>query len=273
MRADNLIIVSLGIAAFAVAVVWVARWGSLPVHRSAAPEGSAFASAAWSLAAVLSAGAVAGAVVGGLLARLVMRIAAGVSPELVQGRVTEADENIGEVTFGGTMGIIVFVGLGAGILAAIVYLVARPWLPVTARAAGVIIGIIVMGVIGPADPIDPDNIDFELLSYDSLTVGLILGGAVVFGLAFAALAARFDVAAQGTSPYRWLLFGGFLILVFVPLAVAAAVYLAGRTLFPGKLRAVLERRGPQVAGRVLLSLVVVAMVGRLALVSWEIIRG
>ena len=278
MRTDNLIIVGLGVIATVFAVLVTVWWGGLPVRSpepAADPQAvrrtEAFNAAAWSLAAVLSAGAVAGMVVGGLLARVIMRIAGGVSPPEAQGRLTEAEETVGEITVGGTLAVVVFVGLVGGIVAVGLYLLARPWLPATARGAGVLIGLFVMGLLGPGDPLNPDNIDFDLLSYDLLTVLLIIGGSLLFGTAFASLAARFDVAAQGRSPARWLLGLGYLVLAFVPLIVAALVYLGGRTILPGRLRPLLHRRPVQIVGRVLLMVIAAVMVVRLAVVSVDIV--
>jgi len=210
--------------------------------------------------------------VGGFYGRLVMRVAAAVSQPEVQGRLTEADEVIGEITFGGTVGFVVFVGLFGGIVASGLYLLARPWLPATALGSGAMIGIVVMGLLGPGDPLDVDNIDFALLSYDALLVAMIIGGSLLFGLTFGSLAARFDVLAQSTSRRRYLMLPAFVIALFGPIALVAATYLAGRTFLPNRLRPFLERRGVQVVGRVLLMAVVLVMVVRLAAAAVDIIR-
>jgi hypothetical protein len=279
VRTDNVIIVALGLAGVAFAVAATAWWGELATRRTppeptsdAHPRNAAFAAAGWSLSAVLAAGAVAGIVVGGLVGRLIMRIAAAVSEPGVQGQLTDADEVIGEITFGGTMGFLLFVGLAGGLVAALLFLVARPWLPATARASGALIGLLVMGLLGPGDPLDPDNVDFALLSNDALIVGLIVGGSLLFGLAFASLAARFDVLARSRSRSRYWLLPSYVVSLAGPVGVAVIAYLAGRTFLPGRLRPLLDRRPVQIAGQVVLALAVLVAVVRLGAVAVDIVR-
>ena len=47
--------------------------------------------------------------------------------DAVQGRLTEAEERIGDITVGGTIGLVVFVGLFGGLLGGAVYLLVRRW--------------------------------------------------------------------------------------------------------------------------------------------------
>ncbi|WP_421120800.1 hypothetical protein ACE2AJ_05725 [Aquihabitans daechungensis] len=278
MRADNLIIVGLGLAAIGFALAVIVRWHGLPTRSSpiVAPEGKqvrnvAFATAGWSLAAVLAAGAVAGLLVGGLVGRLVMRIAAAVSEPEVQGRLTEADELIGEITFSGTAAFMIFVGLFGGVVAAGLYLLVRPWLPGSALASGAMIGIVVMGLFGPGDPLDPENVDFALLSHDALSVVMIVGASLLFGLAFAALAARFDVLARSSSRWRYLMLPAFAVVLFPPIGLMVVAYLAGRTFLPNRLGPLLARRPVQVVGRVLLCVLVAVMAVRLVIAAVDII--
>ena len=127
---------------------------AIVVPAGANARNVAFATAGWSIAAVLAAGAVAGLAVGGLVGRLVMRISAAVSEPGVQGSLTEADEVIGEITLGGTVGFAIFVGLFGGVVAAGLFLLVRPWLPGSPIASGAMVGTVVMGMLGPADPLD-----------------------------------------------------------------------------------------------------------------------
>lgn len=292
MRTDNLIIVMLGLASATFAVVAIVRWGALPVRPSVTSSGSdpgvvpgpadrqstasrsprvaALIDAAWSLAAVLSAAIVAGLAVGGILARVIMRVAGGLSPIEAQGRLTEAEEVVGEITLGGTFFLVVFVGLFGAVVALGLYLVSRPWLPATARGAGGLVGVLVLGIIGPDDPLDPDNFDFVLLSFDLVTVVLAIGSAVLFGMSFASLAVRFERAARGRSKARWLLGLGYLFVLFPPFAASALVYLGGRALFPGRLRAIVDRQPVQMIGRVLLTAAALTAASRLVIVAVEI---
>jgi hypothetical protein len=279
MRAESLIVVAVGLLAAASSVAAIVRWRNLPTRSTpiVVPDGAktrtvAFTTASWSIAAVLSAGAVAGLVVGGLVGRLIMRIAAAVSEPEVQGRLTDADEVIGEVTLSGTAGFVVFVGLFGGVVAAGLYLLIRPWVPRSALATGSMVGVVVLGALGPGDPLDVENVDFALLSYDALVVALIVATALLFGVTFAVLAARFDELARSSSRLRSLLLLAFALVLVAPVGAVVALYLAGRTMLPGAVARVLDRRPVQIAGRAVLSLVVVASSVRLAVAAADIVR-
>ena len=55
-----------------------------------------------------------------------MRVLAATSGDGAQGLLTDADEVVGEITLDGTIGFIVFVGIGAGAITAIMLLIVRP---------------------------------------------------------------------------------------------------------------------------------------------------
>ena len=69
------------------------------------------------IALVGLAGVVVGVVVGG--GRLVMGILAAVAPDRVTGRITENGNRVGELTMGGTIELLVFVGVFAGAVGAV----------------------------------------------------------------------------------------------------------------------------------------------------------
>ena len=69
---------------------------------------------------------ICGVLVAGFLGRFVMRVLAAMSGDGAQGLLTDADEVVGEITLSGSIAFVVFVGLGAGAIAALVLLVARP---------------------------------------------------------------------------------------------------------------------------------------------------
>jgi len=74
------------------------------------------------------AGLVTGIAVGGGGGRLFMRIAGAAARDAAQGARTEAGFTVGEVTFGGTVALIVFIGVVVGVVGAALYLIFRPWL-------------------------------------------------------------------------------------------------------------------------------------------------
>ena len=130
-----------------------------------------------------------------------MRLLAATSGRTAQGRLTEAGERVGEITTGGTIGFLLFVGVGGGVVTAIGYLLVRRWLPPTAGRAGMIAGLLLIGTLGVSDPFSPDNVDFAILRPRWLA---ILSRRPLTGLLFAttytAVAARLDRLAASRRP-------------------------------------------------------------------------
>ncbi|HZD16891.1 MAG TPA: hypothetical protein VE669_01995 [Actinomycetota bacterium] len=128
------------------------------------------------------AGIVAGIVVGGAGGRLFMRIAGAAGGERAAGATTEAGFTVGEITLEGTLGLIVFVGIFAGIVGAALYVVFRPWLSWAGRWRGVAFGIVLFAVgSATSDVLNPDNFDFVLLGNEALIVAMIVALFVGFG--------------------------------------------------------------------------------------------
>ena len=80
------------------------------------------------LGGCVAAGLVAGLVIAGLGSRLVMRILALADSSAV-GSFTESGNQVGDVTVGGTLGLVVFVGIPIGVLAGLIVFAVRRWLP------------------------------------------------------------------------------------------------------------------------------------------------
>ncbi len=257
---DNLIIIGLALAAVAFSAIAILRWGRLPI-RVSAPSGNA-ADGRWqsrlagplrALGPVCSAGIICGILVAGIIGRFVMRVLAATSGNGAQGLLTDAEEVVGEITLSGTIGFIAFVGVGAGMVASLVLLVARPWLHVSGLAAGVMSGLVPLVLLGGKD-FSSENRDFSILSPTWLAVGLIVCGTVLFGAAHGSVAARLQQTALGDSRFRNLPILGVIPFALVPpFFVGLLVYVIGRTALPGRLSAVLEHRRIQLAGRVLVA--------------------
>ena len=97
---------------FAIWISWQGR--RLPVLADRELPTRAGASALdgmRSIAAIVGAGLVAGFLVPGLGGRLFMRLMAATSGSAAQGKLTEAEEVVGEITLGGSVGFVIFVGL------------------------------------------------------------------------------------------------------------------------------------------------------------------
>ena len=214
-----------------------------------------------SLATVLAAGLVAGLLVPGLGGRLVMRVLGATSGDRARGRLTEAGEVVGEITFGGSVGFVVFVGLLVPAAASLIYLVVRRLVPDQAWIGGLIFGALLLATIGVDDPLSSDNVDFRILTPLPLAVSLIVVTALLFGVTFAALAARLDRSMAGITAPGWANKIGYLsliVLILPFLLVPAVAYVAVRAIASGRIGALLERRGVEVAGHALIVVAAIA---------------
>ena len=141
------------------------------------------------VAASLGAGLVAGVLVAGAGGRLVMRLLALTSSE-VEGSFTEAGETVGDISLDGTIGLILFGGVPAGLLSGLLYLLVRPALP-RGRAGGLVLGAMLLVLAGTRiDPLRSDNFDFGLLGPAWLAVLAFTALALLHGLVVVALAER-----------------------------------------------------------------------------------
>ena len=177
------IVIAVCAALLVAGVGMVIRWGGAPETGAPAPSLVRYG------LACAAAGAVAGVIAAGAAGRLVMGLLALTSPR-VSGALTEADAVIGQVTIGGTLGFIIFVGLPAGLMSGILYAVAGPVLP-RGRAGGLAVGAILLVLVGSRlEPLRADNIDFRLVGPDWLSVSAFVGLALFQGLLVQAVAAR-----------------------------------------------------------------------------------
>jgi hypothetical protein len=164
----------------------------------------------------LAAGLGAGLIAAGAGGRLVMRLLAITSPD-VEGAITEAEAAIGEITLGGTIGFVVFAGLPAGALMAVVYALAGP-LVRHGRAGGLALGAILLVLAGTVEPLRADNFDFNLVGPDWLSVLSFIALALFQGALVVALAARFSRGVPSLVPSARVLLAGRLALAVVVLA-------------------------------------------------------
>jgi hypothetical protein len=170
------------------------------------------------------AGLFTGILVGGVGGRLFMRLAGAVAPQVAQGRDTEAGFTVGEVTFGGTLGLVVFIGIFTGIVGAILYVVFSPWLSWARRWRGVLFGVILFAIgSATSDIMNPDNIDFSILKNPVLLVAaiflLFLAFGIVMDAAFRFLDQRMPRAegsgASINAPYILITLVGLLAFVAI----------------------------------------------------------
>jgi hypothetical protein len=182
---------------------------------------------------------VSGLLVPGLVGRLAMRVIAATAGDSAQGQLTEARELVGEITLGGTIGFVLFVGLFAGGLFAVALLLLRPVLP-AGRLGGLLFAVLMLVVVASRiDPLRADNTDFDIVGPDLLSVAIFGTLPLLHGLTVAALAARFSHAVPlvGRAPRTWLPYLALVpALLAPPLAaffvVVGAIALAWRLARP-----------------------------------------
>ena len=140
------------------------------------------------VAVSLGAGLAAGLLAAGAGGRLMMRLLGATSSPDVHGLSTEAGETIGEITVGGTLAFLVFVGLPAGFLSGMLYALFAPVLP-SGRARGVALGVVLLVLFATRiEPLRPDSIDFLLLDPAWLAVLGFSALALFQGMLVSALA-------------------------------------------------------------------------------------
>ena len=141
------------------------------------------------IVAVGLAGIVTGLLVGGVGGRLFMRVAAATAVPTAQGRSTEAGFRVGEITAEGSIGLIIFIGLFTGIVGAVLLVIFEPWMSWAGRWRGLAFGVVLFAAGSATSDIqNPDNIDFRILDNPFVTVPLIVGLFLVFGVVVTRLA-------------------------------------------------------------------------------------
>ena len=248
------VLVALGLVA-----IW--RWSHLDVVPPWAgdetwplPVGEAFRRYLWYATVGFVASLVSGVVMLGAGGRLAMRLLAITAGDAAQGRVTEADQVVGEITLEGTIGFMAFFGLIAGFVLGMVYMLVRRWLP-KGRWGGLVYGSLLLILFATrADPLRPGNEDFDIVGPGWLAVLVFVALGWAYGMLVAAIAGRFSrwlpeitKDRQVIAHYTPLLLLGLLWLFLVPLAFAAVAALLV-TRVEG-LDKVMAGRGLMVVGR------------------------
>jgi hypothetical protein len=171
--------------------------------------GGTAASTPWPLGDVLRdisrggiAGLIVGLVVGGLGGRIAMRLSALAVPAAT-GSFTENGNRIGTITLGGSLGLIIGVGLIASLFLATIWVTISPWLPGPSLVKGLLAAPIAVA-FGSAGLIDGNNLDFVVLRHDPVVVGILLTTVALTAPAMAVTDAWLDrrLPAPGSSTSR-----------------------------------------------------------------------
>lgn len=145
------------------------------------------------------AGLIAGVLVAGVGGRLVMRLAALLVPESA-GRFTENGNRIGDITAGGTIALILFIGLFVGVAAGTLWVTVRPWLP-DAAVPRALVSIPIALALGTKALVEGGNPDFRVLGGSTAVVASLVTLVGLFGpvvvVAEGWLEARLPHAGEG----------------------------------------------------------------------------
>ena len=217
--------------------------------------------AAWWVGVVVVTGVVSGVTVVGPAARLAMRLLGATAGDTAQGRLTEAEEVVGEISLGGTIGLLLFAGIVFGLATSILWFATRGVLP-KGRVGGVVLGAVVLVLAATrVDPLRPDNEDFDLLGPWWLAIGVFTVMALLQGAAVAAFAPAISrwLPLPGRDPRTLAYAALVLLLPLLPVAILAALVVAVVAWAPEPLRRVpswLRQDRVRRAGQVVLALLV-----------------
>lgn len=240
------------------------RWGHLHFEPPRPAERVTFAEQArrgfWYLDILAIGGVVSGLLAAGAGGRLAMRLLAVTAGDSAQGRITEADEVVGEITVGGTLGFIVFGGLFAGLVTAVIYTLVRKWLPGGWLGALALGGLLLVTLAPRVEPLRSDNPDFDLVGPGWLAVSVFAALVFLQALVLVAVMARLSrsLPLLGRSPRVVLAYSPLLLLLLTAIIGAAVVVvvLAGAAVSTHPaVRRLWAHPGVLLAGRVLLGVV------------------
>jgi len=151
---------------------------------------------------------------------------------------TEAKEVVGKITVGGTIGFVLFVGLGAGLAVGLIYVFVAPAFQ-RGLLGGAIYGVTLLVLFSWwLDPLRADNPDFDIIGPGWLAVTTFAIMAGLTGAVTAPVAGRIDAALREPAR-RWLwwalpigFFGAPAVVAFIEawpalvvMAVGCVVYL------------------------------------------------
>jgi hypothetical protein len=118
-------------------------------------------------------------VVGGIGGRIVMGIsAAAAGPDMV-GRITENGNRIGEFTIGGTLFLIVLVGVFVALFGTVIVVGSDPWLRWMGPLQGLGFGLATLALHGQQDSFG--STDFRILEPASLNIAMFVALNLLFG--------------------------------------------------------------------------------------------
>lgn len=246
-------------------VAGLIRWGAAEVRQPQLADAEGRASVALAarryvgyVTVVVVAGVGAGILVAGAGGRLVMRLLAVTAGDSAQGRETEAEEVVGQISAGGTVGFIIFTALFFGLTSGALYLLIRRWLP-GGRLGGLAFGLLLLVLAATRiEPLRGDNEDFDIVGPGWLAATAFGALVVLHGMLVAALAARYSSGLPLLAADRRSLLAHAPLLALIPAFPVLAVAAAGGVVAVGLSRLeplveALRSRKALVGGRIALA--------------------
>ena len=169
-------------------------------------------------------GTVAGLIAGGVGSRLAMRVMAVTSSAAVQGTETEFGATVGEITFEGTLFLLI-AGAGLGGAGGLMFMAIRGLLPWQGWAAGFAYGLLLLAAFGRLI-IDPDNFDFDVLNPAALAVAMFGAIFVVYGLLLVPLLDRLEPSIRRAPAWLWLPLLGITVVPLLLTGIGSVALLA-----------------------------------------------
>jgi hypothetical protein len=203
-------------------------------------------------------GALAGGIAGGVGSRLAMRVMAATSSAAVQGTETEFGATVGEISFGGTLFLLI-AGAILGAAGGLIFMAIRRLLPWTGWGGGLAFGLLLLAVFGRL-VIDPENFDFDVLDPAALAVAMFAAIFVLYGLLVVPTLEHLEPSIRSAPPWLWLpLLGMTLLPVALTglggLIIVAAFCIGFGLAASGSWRRISESAAVMVAARAVLGLV------------------
>jgi hypothetical protein len=175
------------------------------------------------------AGLLAGALVIGPGARLAMRLLAATSPD-ARGMITEAQEVVGDISVDGTLALMIFGGILAGLGGGIVYALLHRALP-HGVPGGLVFGLVLLVTVATRlDPLRSSNPDFDIVGLGWLAV-TVFGVVILLGAGFGAAAAGWLSRVLPYPGPKALAYGLPLALLMIAIWPLAVIVLAAGALF------------------------------------------
>ena len=158
-------------------------------------------------------------VVGGIGGRIVMGISAAAAGPNMVGRITENGNRIGEFTIGGTLFLVLFIGVLVALFGTVIVVGSDPWLRWMGPLQGLGFGLAVLALNGQQDNFG--STDFRVLEPAYLNIAMFVALNLLFGFSVTGvywlLDKRLPQAAARVQP-EWAVAGvpflmGFLVLM------------------------------------------------------------